>query len=174
MSKYIKLYDAIMAMDEWFSEPITPTQILSDLPTIEVSEDCISREYMKSLGYINKGDFNSVETIREWIDNAPSVVPTVRKNRTTAEPQIYITEDRDTQILDAWQVHHRNITTVEDEPTTEQSSRVGEWIAKDGVFYCSRCDNDSGLSEEDVDIYEMTLPNYCQDCGAKMKGADNE
>lgn len=46
----------------------------------------------------------------------------------------------------------------------------GEWIAKDGVFYCSRCDNDSGLSEEDVDLYEMSLPNYCQDCGAKMKG----
>lgn len=73
MSKYIKLYDAIMAMDEWFSEPITPTKILSDLPTIEVSEDCISREYLKSFEYINKGDFNSVETIREWIDNAPSV-----------------------------------------------------------------------------------------------------
>lgn len=48
---------------------------ISEVPTIEVSEDCISREYMKSLGYINKGDFNSVETIREWIDNAPSVVP---------------------------------------------------------------------------------------------------
>lgn len=41
MSKYIKLYDAIMAMDEWFSEPITPTKILSDLPTIEVSEEVL-------------------------------------------------------------------------------------------------------------------------------------
>ena len=36
------------------------------------------------------------------------------------EPQTYITEDRDTQILDAWQVHHRTSTTaVEDEPQTE-------------------------------------------------------
>lgn len=35
----------------------------------------------------------------------------------TDEPQTYITEDRDTQILDAWQVHHRASTTaVEDEP----------------------------------------------------------
>lgn len=34
-------------------------------------------------------------------------------------PQTYITEDRDTQILDAWQVHHRNTTSVEDEPQTE-------------------------------------------------------
>ena len=37
------------------------------------------------------------------------------------EPQTYITEDRDTQILDAWQVHHRASTTaVEDEPQTEE------------------------------------------------------
>ena len=35
------------------------------------------------------------------------------------EPQTYITEDRDTQILDAWQVHHRSTTSVEDEPQTE-------------------------------------------------------
>lgn len=42
MSKYIKLYDAIMAMDEWFCEPITPTKILSDLPTIDIvhCKDC--------------------------------------------------------------------------------------------------------------------------------------
>ena len=32
------------------------------------------------------------------------------------ESQTYITEDRDTQILDAWQVHHRSTTCVEDEP----------------------------------------------------------
>ena len=37
------------------------------------------------------------------------------------EPQTYITEDRDTQILDAWQVHHRNTTTVKDEPQTDCS-----------------------------------------------------
>ena len=40
---------------------------------------------------------------------------------TWTEPQTYITEDRDTQILDAWQVHHRNTTTVKDEPQTERS-----------------------------------------------------
>ena len=51
----------------------------------------------------------------------------------------------------------------------------GEWIAKDGVFYCSCCGNDSaGLSEDDVYVYEVPLPNYCQDCGARMKGADDE
>ena len=35
------------------------------------------------------------------------------------KPQTYITEDRDTQILDAWQVHHRSTTSVEDEPQTD-------------------------------------------------------
>ena len=47
----------------------------------------------------------------------------------------------------------------------------GEWIAKDGVFYCSCCDNDSaGLSEDDVDVYGIPLPHYCKDCGADMRG----
>lgn len=102
-------------------------QKLSELPPIESkpSEDCISREYLKSFGYINKGNFNSVETIREWIDNAPSVIP---------------------------------------------KAKEGEWIAKDGIFYCSCCDNDSAeLSEEDVYLYKLPLPNYCPYCGARMK-----
>lgn len=47
----------------------------------EVSEDAISREYLKSFEYINKGDFNSIETIREWIDNAPSVLPKPKEGK---------------------------------------------------------------------------------------------
>jgi hypothetical protein len=35
--------------------------------------DLISREALKTLEYINKGNFNTVEGIREWIDNAPTV-----------------------------------------------------------------------------------------------------
>ena len=51
----------------------------------------------------------------------------------------------------------------------------GEWIVKDGAFYCSCCGNDSaGLSEDDVYVYDVPLPNYCQHCGAHMKGADDE
>ena len=37
--------------------------------------DCISREVLKDITYINKGNFNTVEGIREWIDNAPPVEP---------------------------------------------------------------------------------------------------
>lgn len=57
----------------------TVKSVLKDLPTIEAGEDCISREYLKSFEYINKGDFNSVETIREWIDTAPSVIPKAKE-----------------------------------------------------------------------------------------------
>lgn len=35
--------------------------------------DAISREALKNITYINKGNFNTVEGIREWIDNAPAV-----------------------------------------------------------------------------------------------------
>lgn len=39
----------------------------------EPQGDCVSREALKSFTYINKGNFNTVEGIREWIDNAPAV-----------------------------------------------------------------------------------------------------
>lgn len=35
--------------------------------------DLISREALKDIEYINKGNFNSVEGIWKWIDNAPTV-----------------------------------------------------------------------------------------------------
>lgn len=61
--------------------------------------------------------------------------------------------------------HNTELVTPVDRPR-------GEWIVKNGVFYCSCCDNDSaGLSEDDVNVYKIPLPNYCRDCGARMKGA---
>ena len=38
-----------------------------------MNSDLISREALKDFSYINKGNFNTVEGIRKWIDNAPSV-----------------------------------------------------------------------------------------------------
>lgn len=62
MSKYIKLYDAIMAIEEWFSEPITPTQILSDLPTIEVSDEELRKKYKD---FYEQGKFDALVEVSE-------------------------------------------------------------------------------------------------------------
>lgn len=35
--------------------------------------DAISREALKDIAYINKGNFNTIEGIREWIDNAQAI-----------------------------------------------------------------------------------------------------
>ena len=51
--------------------------ILADLPTIEVSEDCISREYLLSKVYEMDND-NLVVDLKD-IENAPSVVPRLDK-----------------------------------------------------------------------------------------------
>ena len=158
MIKYIKLEDAEDKMYQLWEEDTDnkinsaycfdddrAIEALRSLPTIEVSEDCISREYLKSFAYINKGDFNSVETIREWIDNAPSVVPTVRVFRTTAEPQKigYCNECkwfRDKQVCG--RCRSKNLYAPKDEPqgvTTEQSSKVGEWENYKDEHRCSGC-----------------------------------
>lgn len=63
--------------------------------------------------YYKGGIKKAIETIDDYIDGKDDYV----KRKT--ETQTYITEDRDTQILDAWQVHHRNTTSVEDEPQTK-------------------------------------------------------
>lgn len=35
--------------------------------------DLISKEALKTIESIQSADFNSIETIREWIDNAPTI-----------------------------------------------------------------------------------------------------
>ena len=94
MSKYIKLEDAIykdcILIDEiecddcpFYDEEHALCRMvkwLSDLPTIEVSEDCISREWVLEviddcINYPTNGDKACA------IKNAPSVVPSCQKNR---------------------------------------------------------------------------------------------
>ena len=58
------------------------------IEVIEVSEDCISREWLKGhiekVSYENEWHMTETDEFVSWenIENAPSVVPTVRKNRT--------------------------------------------------------------------------------------------
>ena len=51
--------------------------------------------------------------------------------------------------------------------TTEQSSKVGEWVLdeEDSTFLVYRCSECNAVG---------AFTNYCPNCGAKMKGADDE
>ena len=114
-----------------------------ELPTIEVSEDCIDR-------YSALAELDPRSYEYKAVKELSSVIPKRSCYRCG------LREDC--------------------EDSTERKPKEGEWIAKNGVFYCSCCDNDSaGLSEDDVYVYERPLPNYCQDCGAKMmKGVSDD
>ena len=82
MSKYIKLEDAISLFGrsgEYHADAIV--DMLFFLPTIEVSEDCISREYILGEAFTSdeyNGETKSfdlpVVSVRD-IEDAPSVVP---------------------------------------------------------------------------------------------------
>ena len=156
MNKYIKLEDAIRNINLEVTGRKEHTGdmkanlffALDDLPTIEVSEDCISREgIIKAL----RLEYPSMPLFREMREGWHLKTEGYHK----AEEII------------------RNAPSVV--PTTEQTSIVGEWVERedyngDNYYDCSIC------SESFVFIDgtpSMNLYHYCPNCGAKMKGADN-
>ena len=62
---------------------------ISELPTIEVSEDCISREYVRAkFDYISYAEKDPITIAKRIVDNAPSAVPTTEQSSTVGEWQI--------------------------------------------------------------------------------------
>ena len=109
-----------------------------------MSNGLISREALKDIAYINKGNFNTVEGIREWIDNAPDapvnhvILYAARRN------------GKRQQILDAVRPK-------------------GEWICDvDLKWHCSICHDciqDIGSKE-----WVTSINQFCKYCGADMRG----
>lgn len=172
MSKHIKLEDAIrkyaeMIADEAYWEHGVGNgkpdeedldiarKYFSDLPTIEVSEDCISREWvyneLTKVTAVTPTQIDMLSDFTDIIKYAPSVVPT----QTNANQRV------------------ESVGSVE--PTTEQSSKVGEWQITDAYphnVYCSECHKKFAQTHWAV-WEDGSLPrNYCPNCGAKMKSEE--
>lgn len=109
----------------------------------------INTDVLKDFAYINKGNFNTVEGIREWIDNAPTV------------PQINIfCENADEKaIADMKEELQKVIDDLRPQGEWTDLSTDGRHI---GWIACSVCGqeppNESNLRT-----------NYCPNCGAKME-----
>ena len=50
----------------------------------------------------------------------------------------------------------------------------GKWLLKDNEFHCGCCGKESHFTADDVYVYDMPLPDFCEKCGARLKGADDE
>lgn len=142
--KYYKVEDVIRAIEEMqncyngWSDTYDKAQIigvLEELPTIEVSEDCISREWLiKALDNLDWYDFDMFYKV---VENAPSVVPQTERLCDNCEyygggevcdhPSIGEIEMGGKGDTFPWIKETPKWCPLKDEPTTEQSSKVGEW-----------------------------------------------
>lgn len=189
MSRYIKLEDAIKAITDsckdrcldcefYWNDECAINDILSDLPTIEVSEDAISKAYLeqeienqtmtvKKDEEYWRGWNNALGKVVELIEDAPSVVPTVRKNRTVE--QSCNTCRHNKLKWNSEECFWCTKTNSNYEPTTEQSSKVGEWENYKDEHRCSEC------GEVVIgDWYDDEWYDYCPNCGADMRGGKDD
>ena len=84
MSKYINQKQLLMSLSDWQFGSQDDEHLwgviekvinaIESLPTIEVSEDCISREWLKE-NMLKYGFTAPDMTVTEFVEDAPSVVP---------------------------------------------------------------------------------------------------
>lgn len=195
MSKYYKAEDVLAIFSEE-ERPLNWTDskaeiqaqndfdcykgMIESLPTIEVSEDCISKhdiwKIIEDNAYWVRYNENSTEKgmtltgINQALNECPPVIPTVSEDCISREWVKGICEF----MLDEEMLGHM-LGYIEEAPsvvpTTEQSSEVGEWIMHINELFpgeytqeCSICHAEQLTNGND--------DNYCPNCGAKMKGAE--
>lgn len=66
------------------------------------------------------------------------------------------------------------LNKIDSMPTIEER-KTGKWIYKRDLkqFFCDQCGYPS-LTDDDRYIYGMDLPNFCEDCGADMRGKEGK
>lgn len=128
---------------------------ISEVPTIEV-EDAISRASVVSTGY-------NLKPVEDAISKA-YLEQEIEKQIKTAE--------KDKPFY--WQVWNnaldKVVELIENAPSVIPKPKEGEWIKRSSVgnWECSLCGSDVIASEQKLANY-----NWCPNCRAKMKGADD-
>lgn len=64
---------------------------------------------------------------------------------------------------------------IDSAPSVTVESKHGKWVYDEEryVFICSECGREE-LSYDDFFIYDMTHDNFCSNCGADMRGNNDE
>lgn len=110
------------------------------------TSDCISREALKDLAYINKGNFNTVEGIREWVDNAPAVESEITN------------DDLQAAMKESYHLGYGLAWAKFKKPQGVWECHSDDYI----VFYtCSRCKGYGDIQDK-----------FCKHCGAEMQIGD--
>ena len=189
--------DICKAFCEWSTEhpySIRATDRLPDCPLSEAPESCedaVSRrkafEYFVSL-------WECIGTImdrEEWedvckttVNELPSVTPKTisRSHENDAECEDAVSRaDVIREISESvcdleYDCDNRALCEViKALPPVTPKPKVGKWIFKNDLkqYFCDQCGEPS-LTDDDVYIYSMDFPNFCQNCGAKMNRGEQD
>lgn len=76
-------------------------------------------------------------------------------------------------VLDELEFANKAVWKVIDAQPTIEEHKKGKWIYKDDLkqFFCSECGYPS-LTFDDEYLYGMDKPNFCENCGADMRGEE--